>query len=492
MSALLRRALLAPALALVVTTSVIAAPTPAEAATRPGKVVLKKTKHSATTSTLKIAWKRPAHATRFAVCLKSSVHAKRCTRFARTSRTTVSFKGLRPTSGTDYVYRIRSYRGSRSVVTGWKKANLAVGKGSANAATAGTGWHLSYRWSAVTNAGSYQVQLATDRAFRSIVRDRTTSARTWRFTGLDGGTTYHLRVRGINGTVVGRWGPTSTTKLAQVPVAATVLTYNLCGEDRCRTATSGDWFLRNVPAWTTRKPLAGALVRSASPDVVITQESATSTAFQTQLPGFAKGGYKSARAIFYKTSRFTALAGGWMTLDSETKRYATWNRLRDRRTGTTFFVVNAHLEPYKGVTLDQRRDLQVRRLIARVDALNVQDIPVIWAGDWNSNDSNANQSNYPGGFDAPRARFAQIGVHNSVDLTENTVNAQLNSANQGIKAPKANGDHVDAIYVPSTGVRVTKWAMLARFSTMAPDLEYTTPFPSDHNPVVATLLIGTP
>ncbi|MBC9227229.1 hypothetical protein GL325_12920 [Aeromicrobium sp. 636] len=488
-TSLLRRVLVALALT---STLLVAPATSAQAApAKPAKV--SKITAKTTTTTLTIRWKRPKRATSFAVCVKTDPGVKRCVRNVRTRKTSVTFKKLKPNSGHDFYYRVRSYRGKKySAATKWKRANLRVAKGTANRVVGGRGDRLGYQWSPTTSATSYQLQVATDRGFTTGVHTvgRTKTAGT--VTGLNGGMTYFARVRGVNGSVKGAWGPVSTAKLAPTPVRATVATYNLCGEDRCRSADSPAWFLRYVPKWTVRKPLAAAVVRSADPDVIVTQESATKTAFHTALPGFTRGAYKSAKTIYFRSSRFTALDGGWITLDSETKRYATWNLLRDRQAGTAFIVVDAHLEPLKGVAKDDRRRKQTQRLISRISAVNPHGLPVVWGGDWNSNASNANQSNYPGGYDAPRREFERHGVVDALTRTTDRINAELNSANAGVPTPKANGHHVDGIYVPRSGVTVESWLMPANFTDTPTGRQYATPFPSDHNPVVAKLVLATP
>lgn len=480
-------------LAVAIAASLLLAPAAAAEAApkKPAKVT--KTTRQATTTTLTIRWKKPKRAKSVAVCVKKKPKAKRCFRYKRSKARakSVTFRGLKPSPGTDFFYQLRSINGKRQTTTKWRKVNLRVSRGSANQA-AGSGSQLVYRWSPSTSARRYELQVSPSSTFSSGVLTASRRGTAARVTGLNGGMTYFARVRGVNGKVKGKWGPVSRTALKAVPVNASVATYNLCGEDKCRTSDSGAWFLRNVPKWATRKPLAGALIRSASPDILVTQESSASkTKFHQALPGYTRGAYKSARQIYFKASRFAELDGGWMTLDSKTKRYATWNLFRDRSTGTAFFVANAHLEPYKGAERDVLRNRQTRRLINRITALNPHRLPVIWGGDWNSNESNANQSKYPGGFDAPKRRFNAIGVVNSIEQTTNLTNAELNSANAGIKAPRANGDQVDAIYVPQSGVAVESWSMLANFVEIDGVREYATPFPSDHNPIVTNLIIAT-
>ncbi len=486
---MLRRVLLAVALTGTLLLAPTTAPSAEAASKKPAKVSSIRT--ATTTSTMHIRWKRPKSVKkRVAVCVTTSPK-KRCARFVRTTKTSVRFSKLKASAGTDYYVRIRSYRGKRSSVTSWRKVNMKVGKGPAARPAARPNAAAAVTWSRATNASSYQLQLSSSPSFRDHLKVADRRGLGANVTGLNGGMTYYARVRGINGPVKGPWGPVAQVRLPATPIRATVATYNLCGENKCRTSDSGAWFLRNVPVWATRKPYAGALMRAAKPEIVAAQEAGTKTAFHTELPGFTRSAYKSSRSIYVKSSRFTALDGGWMTLDDRNKRFATWNLLRDRGTGTAFYIVNAHLEPYKGAKLDALRNQQTARLIRRMQAMNVHGLPIIWAGDWNSNKSNANQSNYPGGYDAPKRRFNAIGVVNSVEQAAATENAEFNSANAGVKAPRRSGDHVDAIYVPQAGVRVESWRMLMTLVEGANGPEYATPFPSDHNPLVARLVIAT-
>lgn len=488
-------AILSLALGLVLGT--LLGPSPAGAANRkPAAITAKKVKHSTSTSAVTIRISKPRRATSVAVCLKHRTSSKRCLRYKRTTAKQVTFKRLTPHRGRDYVYQVRAYNRHGSSVSRWRGLNLRVDRAAAPRLTTARPTSLSYAWKRPKNANGYQVQLSSDRTFGTNVVTRTYRSKAKRstgFTSLNGGMTYYARVRGLNDTKAGAWSPVTATKIAARPTRVSVMTYNLCGENKCRPPHANDaWFLNNVPVWTKRKPYAGSLARSGNADVIATQENATSTAFHTQLPGYARGSYKAAKALYYRASRFTALGGGWMTLDGQTSRYAVWNMLRDRSTGTAFIVVSAHLEPSKGATRDTRRFAQTRRLITKIDQINVHRLPVVYAGDWNSNSANADQARYPGGFDAPEKRFRAIAHRRALDLTDQVTNADLNSANQGIKAPKANADNIDAIYVPERGVTVESWTQLARFVTVDGARQYATPFPSDHNPIVARLVIATP
>lgn len=74
-------------------------------------------------------------------------------------------------------------------------------------------------------------------------------------------------------------------------------------------------------------------------------------------------------------------------------RKAAYARFEDRRTGKTFYVVSAHLDPRKDSKgskgrYDKLRRNQVRTIMRSIDAINTTGDPVILAGDLNSRQSN--------------------------------------------------------------------------------------------------------
>src|SRR5690606_40994632 len=61
-----------------------------------------KVRHTTTTSTVTIRWKKPKRAKRVVVCLKTRPKAKRCVRSKKTRGTKVTFRKLTPRKGADY------------------------------------------------------------------------------------------------------------------------------------------------------------------------------------------------------------------------------------------------------------------------------------------------------------------------------------------------------------------------------------------------------
>ncbi|NLC98011.1 MAG: hypothetical protein GX678_02900 [Actinomycetales bacterium] len=368
-----------------------------------------------------------------------------------------------------------------------------VAQPSAPTYTAGYGGFLRFGWAPVIGASDYDVQISPIPDFSSRVSTVPTSTTSIELRGLNGGSVYYTRIRAITNGTAGAWGPVTTVKLQQPAINVSIVTYNLCGQNKCRGTNAA--FNANVPVWEQRKAPAADLVSSVDPDIIATQEShSTQTAFHSAFSGYSLGTYKSAKSLSFRSDKFTSAGGGWITLDSATSKFATWEKLRVSATGSTFYVVNAHLTSGKGAAKDKQRELEMSRMYTAVAKENVYGVPVLWAGDWNSNADNANQSKYKGGYDAPRNFFARYGIRDSVTLAaaNRKVNAQLNSSNYGEVTPKTSGHHIDAILV-GPGAVVNSWALVTRFtdgsSVFSTGKRFATPLGSDHNPVLASVTL---
>ncbi|NBC15871.1 MAG: T9SS type A sorting domain-containing protein [Bacteroidetes bacterium] len=81
---------------------------------------------------------------------------------------------------------------------------------------------IVFQWQATSDATAYQLQVATDAGFNSVVRSETVAATSQTVSGLDEATTYYWRVRGANAEGEGPWSATrdfSTTEGAPGAVA---------------------------------------------------------------------------------------------------------------------------------------------------------------------------------------------------------------------------------------------------------------------------------
>ena len=441
-------------------------------------------KVTTTTSTATISWGAAPGATSYAVCLQRTAGTLPCVRLSQpTTSRTLTFRNLSPGNDPDYYFVIYSYNGSarsKTIPQGFDLAPLVVGPiGSVSAERFGD-TSIKVRWSAATDAASYQLQLATNPAMTSNLKTRTVERTYAAPGGLTLGTRYYYRVRGSNGAVNGRFTSVRSIRIPTKAAQISVITYNLCGQDKCVTSANG------MKRWTTRKAYAGRIARGTGADIIATQESHDKdTRFGTELPGFSLASYYSAKSLYYKTAKYNKLRSGMITLSSTYKKYAVWAELRDEATRNDFIVVDAHLQPYKGKTNDDRRAAQTKILLSKVAAINPDKLLVVYAGDFNSNKSNAIQSRYPGGYDAPLKVFTAAGVPDTFVEAAAPVGASWNSANQAINPPLKHGDHLDHIFADAPIV-VDDWRVIVSIDSKG---WYTKPFASDHNPVRTRLTI---
>lgn len=443
-------------------------------------------RQSVSTSSATISWTAAQYATSYDVCVMTFVAATTCEQTTpRTTATTTTLTGLAPNAGADYVYVVRAHRGEQTTDSARGRFDMPVGATSGTKVSATTPTTLTLTWSAATNAEAYVAQVST-RSDLSSARSVLVTGRSVTFDDLAPGTRYYVRVRGDNAPAKGAYGSVVPTTLPTGDVDIRVVTWNLCGQDKCR-ASSG------IGSWSSRKDRAGDLIRGVQASVISTQESGDAdTNFITELPGFRRAAYMSAKSLFYDTATYTLNRAGSLTLDPRRNRYAVWAELKHKTTGATFVVVDPHLEPYKGKTYDDLRYAQSRTLLSQVDALNSRDLPVVFAGDFNSNKNNAT---YPGGYDAVRKAFLEADMIDSLDAARaadnpgrdegHAYNSAYNSANQGKVVPIKNGDHVDAIYT-TPDVQNRTWKIVVDLTSSG---LYRTPFASDHNPLTVWMTI---
>ena len=431
-----------------------------------------------------VSWGAARGADDYDVCLMTSGDTSTCAfRSPRSTTRTATFDDLVPTSGTDYYVRVYAHNAGGSTPSVRYSFNLPVGAIASASMTRQEGTsRVPTRWTAAINAEQYEVQFGTNPSMTTGLKTYTVDQPSATFTRLTLGTTYHYRVRGINGAVKGAWTPNTRFRMASDPTDVVVITYNLCGQDKCVSKTNG------VGKWSTRKAHAGRIARSAKADVIATQESHHSeTRFGTELPGFTLGAYYSAKSLFFDEAKYDKQRSGVITLDSTRRKYAVWVQLRDVTTGTIFIVGDAHLQHSKGRSNDLLREAQTKKLIQGVARINPNNFPVIYAGDYNSNKSNT-QPKYPGGFDAPLKVFTAAGILDVFDIAAKKVNSQWNSANQAKNPPIKHFDHVDHVYLDPS-IEALEFKVIVSVETVGDQTLYKTPFATDHNPVRAKVRV---
>lgn len=332
-------------------------------------------------------------------------------------------------------------------------------------------------------------------------------------TGLKASTTYYFKVRVIdrgssdalsdNSDVVKR-----TTAARTDSPAITLVSHNI------HKAASG-------PAWSGRRDEVAKNIVAQHPDIVALQEATrtklkdasgnTEPQFQDVLDLMNK--YADAGVTYryvsdaesggvhiaYDTGRFTVKRSGAISYDKwlKTHRYVAWAVLEDRLSGKQVFVADTHLEPGSGKKYQNARVAQAKELVAGIKAENTKDLPVILAGDMNSNRS-TNPDNGPYLTFADAKLLDPLGNGRAVSsgdcwmpaekaAAEHQVDVMYNSANHfkrhAIRTVFPLGTFTDYVFT-SSDVRV---AMLRQVVKLDTDGDFVGTITSDHNMMLATV-----
>lgn len=237
--------------------------------------------------------------------------------------------------------------------------------------------------------------------------------------------------------------------------------------------------------WVNRAPMVAALLRFHQFDLFGTQEG-----FRNQLEDIRKAlpefefygaGRDDGRekgehcAIFYKKDRFVSLSKGdfWLseTPDQPSKgwdgkccnRICTWLQLRDKQSGASFFIFNAHFD-HEGTIA---RMESTKLILQRIQSI-AGTYPVIFMGDMNCD----------------RLSEPYRNLNNSGLLSDSFRSVNFPYANNGTfndfgKTVQEPGI-IDHIFITDHFL-VSRWGILSD--------SYYGKYPSDHFPVIAELSI---
>jgi endonuclease/exonuclease/phosphatase family metal-dependent hydrolase len=339
---------------------------------------------------------------------------------------------------------------------------------------------LKLSWPHVSGATGYEIFRSVHTDMSGFTRVRISTGTSVTVTGMTPGTMYCFQVRGTVGSAHGMLSPHTCkpTIRAQVPIsgaAFAVMTLNTCSQ-----VCSG---------WSSRVAAAKNVVASRNPDVIAAQEAGLWT---TPPPGYANAFYRSAKRLFYKTSRFSLASGsngpraGAITLS--TGKYAVWAELIERSTGKRIIFVSAHAT--SALADYPLRGLEIQTLLAQMGKINTAGRPVVYAGDFNSHKNRGTYSESVGfgAQDTVGRTFAAAGYYDCYDLARTLKRPNWNSYSGFKTTPTISytwGDHVDHVYVKPTTANVYRWMNAALYSGNS----YATPMPSDHSGVQVDLYV---
>ena len=368
-------------------------------------------------------------------------------------------------------------------------AAVSLGQVKIVSFVAATTTSLKLSWPKVKNAKSYELELADnyEMAGRASTKVPAASSRRARFviSGLTPGKTYCVQVRAKSGKSYGTRSkrtckPTIALRGAASGSPYRVMTYNVCAQ-----ACKGD---PDAASWRKRSALARSLIMGQSPDIVALQEHPHSVGklLTTKLSTtYAATTYVSAKDLLYKKSRFSLPSGRTGSIELGPTKYAVWAELEDKKTNQRVIFVSVHLTDGKSSADDTARRNETINLVSGVAQINTRDVPVVFAGDFNSNKSRQT--------DAPAEVFRGHGFYDSYDLASRLKRPNWNSAADFSSAPGKPrkspkwGDHVDRVFVRAASSYVSGWVSPAE---MKNSKKYASPMPSDHKPVVVSVWVN--
>ncbi|HVV76462.1 MAG TPA: endonuclease/exonuclease/phosphatase family protein [Mycobacteriales bacterium] len=351
------------------------------------------------------------------------------------------------------------------------------------------------------SATGYRIEQATNASMTANHKSYTILGPTTSFTpyGLHRGTTYWFRVRSLN---------EATASVATAPVSLRaqssmqplrVMTYNVREADLDGQREGSGV----VAPWSQRKVGVAKFIEQSAPDVVAVQEAAswvkrvkgprqidslnaelggTYALAHTEIPPSQPYYKRTADYILYRKDTYAAVGTGdhWdLGYSGQVNHWAAYQILRNRSTGAKFLMVCTHLLIPRGHTADVERERQTLRLIhdARSFARAHGNLPIVFAGDWNSDQ----WRHHP---DGPSVAMHSQGIPKASLIAQRHVNAIFNTANNYERRPSQSQAHIDDMFV-SPGIGVRSWReLMHRSGGRLVGL-----IPSDHNPVVADLEI---
>ncbi len=256
-----------------------------------------------------------------------------------------------------------------------------------------------------------------------------------------------------------------------------VMTYNV----RYGLADDGE------NSWQYRKEFLASQIDFYDPDIFGTQEGLPFqiTYIDSQLPkhrfiGESRdgGGEGEYSAIFYNLEKFevlqqhtfwlsptpTKVSKGW---DAAYPRICTYGLFKDKKTRSTFWVINTHLD-HVGT---EARKQSVLLILEKIKEINGDDLPVIFMGDLNAEP------------ESDPILSLKSEMNDSKDISAEKPFGPEGTFN-GFLFNEPVTKRIDYIFVSkSSTIAVKKYAVLSD----SKDLKY----PSDHLPVYVELILNT-
>lgn len=252
----------------------------------------------------------------------------------------------------------------------------------------------------------------------------------------------------------------------------TVMTYNI----RLDVASDAD------NDWNHRKSFLTDQLAYYAPDIFGIQEALPHQVVDIQLAlpeykhiGIGREGENQGEAssIFYQSKQYAVqnettfwlsptpdvMTKGW---DAACMRVCTFGLFTQLKTGKQFWVFNTHLD-HMG---EEAKTNGLQLILAKIKAVNTQNYPVIFMGDFNSTPNHL------------RIQNLKNSLNDARDFSETKPFGPSGTFN-GFAHNKPVTDLIDYVFVSKSGIDVKKYTVLSDAINMH--------YPSDHLPVFVLL-----
>jgi endonuclease/exonuclease/phosphatase family metal-dependent hydrolase len=210
----------------------------------------------------------------------------------------------------------------------------------------------------------------------------------------------------------------------------------------------------------------------------------------TEVPPCMKEGntiwFRTGDYVIYDNAKYRALGqagafnvGQIPSSGTATYRYAAYQLLQHRTSGARFLFVSPHLYVGSGTSADKLRQQETTSMInqARQYAADNGNVPIVYAGDMNSNELH--------NPDGPEVATRALNVADALLVAKTKVNTKYNSANGYKRKPQADGHSIDHVFT-EPGIGVVSWGLYLHLDSTG---SFIGTIPSDHNPLYADLTI---
>ncbi|MBG6181991.1 fibronectin type III domain-containing protein [Arthrobacter sp. CAN_A1] len=491
---------------------------------------------------LKLAWNVWNNAPRYRVQLSTSPDMANAS-FYRFPPTTGEIRGLQP--DTVYYARVAALSEDGNTRLSPYSAQISGRTDSADPgatptpsglkSTAQSPVSINLAWNSWNNAELYRIQFSTkaDLSDSGFIRYSTTSAE---IRGLNANTSYYFRVVALSpdgnerlsdySPVISAKTKTATTPLAPVTSPLSVASFNI----KCANCFSG---VPNELPWTDRRSAVVSTITSQMPDVIGIQEASQGWLSNEPRPGglsqfedlrdrlngagapyrltndkrnncvnhvtptncvYEDQGASQGTKLYFNPSTVDLLKQGSHLVPSangaDNARYLAWGIFKQKSTGKRFFVGNTHLQPGGGDAYHALRKQQTESVLAEIKSENVDKLPVIITGDFNSHKwtepANVTYDVITGaGYVDPLGNTYKTDLPSGNATVENRIGTFYDSFNGFDRQAKArnnygNGTYLD--YIFTSKMRVSEWETVVKVDSNG---RFIGTIPSDHNMVRA-------